>query len=72
MPPLDKRDSNKPPAEIEAEPFRDYQPEGRKGEPLFAPGGVMFLVGFVLLTLLGIWFSDLLRPVVEHFLGPRP
>ena len=51
-----------PPKEIEAEPFRDYQPEGRKGEPLFAPGGVMFLVGFVLLTLLGIWFSDLFRP----------
>lgn len=48
--------------EIEAQYGTDYRGPGRKGEPLFAPGGVMFLVGFVLLTLLGIWFSDLFRP----------
>jgi hypothetical protein len=60
------------PKEIEAEPFRDYRTEGRKGEPLFAPGGAWFLAMIVVTAVVSIWFSDLFRPAVEYFLGPRP
>lgn len=59
--------------EIDAEYGTDYRGPGRKGEPFFSPGGIMFLVMLVVTTLLSIWLSDLFRPFVDSVFprGPR-
>jgi len=56
--------------EIDGEYGADYRGPGREGEPFFSPGGIAFLATLVAGFLFSLWFSDLIRPLVE-WLVPR-
>lgn len=56
--------------EIDAAYGADYRGPGRKGEPFFSPGGVALLLTLVAGFIFSIWFSDLIRPLVDWLVPP--
>lgn len=58
----------KPPKQIDLDQT-EYRTEPRKGEPIFAPGGIAFLVSLVIMTIIGMWFSELFAPLGEWAAG---
>lgn len=54
-----------PPEQIEAEWGRDYQGQGKPGEPFFAVGGVGVLVGVAATFLLAWWLRGFIVPIAD-------